>query len=136
MKGGRSHTTNTQNIEPQGLRKTLPLIRPGSLDPCGHDSVVVVVVVAVALAMALAVMVAVVMVLVWWSMMINDAGDDDGRSMTTFVFLYRVVLRSQHIIRNEIIAHPRVRQSLFEGRTRVHIKKPIVRSLYPHLMTL
>ena len=46
----------------------------------------VVVVVAVALAMALAVMVAVVMVLVRWSMMINDAGDDDGRLMTTFVF--------------------------------------------------
>ena len=44
----------------------------------------VVVVVAVALAMALAVMVAVVMVR--WSMMINDAGDDDGRLMTTFVF--------------------------------------------------
>ena len=44
------------------------------------------VVVVVALAMALAVMVAVVMVLVWWSMKMNDAGDDDGRSMTTFVF--------------------------------------------------
>ena len=51
---------------------------------CGDGSIVVVVVVA--LAMALAVMVAVVMGLVWWSMMINDASDEDGRSMTTFVF--------------------------------------------------
>ena len=76
------------------------------------------VVVAVALAMALAVMVAVVMVLVRWSMMINDASGDDGRLMTTFVFLCRVVLNSQHIIRHGSIAHPRVRQSLFEGHAR------------------
>ena len=64
MKGGRSHTYNAQKLEPQWLRKILPLIRQGSLARCGHGSVVVVVVVAVALAMALAVIVAVVMMLV------------------------------------------------------------------------
>ena len=86
MNGGRSRTKNTQKLEPQWLRKILQLIRQGSLARCGHGSVVVVVVVAVALKIALAVMVAVVMVLARWSMMINDAGHDDGRLMTTFVF--------------------------------------------------
>ena len=88
MRGGRIHSqvARSAKLEPQRLRKILQLIRQGSLARCGHGSVVVVVVVAAALAVALAVMVAVVMVLVRWSMMINDAGDGDGRLMTTFVF--------------------------------------------------
>ena len=119
----------------------------------------VVVVVAVALAMALAVMATVVMVLVRWSMMINDAGDDDGRLMTTFVFpLQGRPAQSAH---NPPWSHcsstgaPEPIRRARRERPSVHhadlarlgaqgiwptpactTKKLLVRALYPHLMTL
>ena len=53
--------------------------------------------------------------------------------------LYKVVLHNQHKISHEVIAHPRVRQSLFEG----HVLKPNgsgqhprARNNHAHLMTM